>query len=242
MTKHSPPNNPPGDDIDISVVGDRKSKLLDALQAGDPTPELLKLADELAADCYWRLKDAEGCDRILGAAIDAVRRTMPSATDRPDAALLAPFKTLLYNRASFGWLGWDEPGIVITPAFERAAIESARAHFDLAQTMDLAPLKRSRAHWLLGALLIQANEIAKARPHFERAKSLANEAQEAGEAQNAHAFMLLCDVLLRQPQARRLLRAFVAEMKASEIGAKFADQAPTAMRVFGLRRTSTELP
>lgn len=207
-------------------------RLADALRAGPASAELLAAANKAASQLYWERKDAAGCHGLLGDAIAAARRSLAvcAAGDRRELELA--LKRLLYNRASYGWLGWDEPGIVLEPAIQRAAVDAAREHLELAGSLGLPPLPMSRAHWLAGALLLQAGAPDSARQHFAEAEALAGVAQEPAEAANAAAFACVCEVLLGRPAARQSLDAAVERLRGLTTDDALVRQAPTALRVF----------
>lgn len=207
-------------------------RLIEAMRDGPASGELLAVANKAASQLYWERKDAAGCHRLLADAIAAARRSLVvcQAGDRREIELA--LKRLLYNRASYGWLGWDEPGIVLEPAIQRAAVVAAQEHLELAGSLELPPLPMSRAHWLQGALLLQAGTPDLARQHFVEAENLANGAKEPVEAANAAAFACLCEVLLGKPAASQSMDAAVERLRRMAGDDDLAQQAPTALRVF----------
>lgn len=207
--------------------------LLEMLRSAPTSQELLASANALAADLYWNEKDADTCHQILQVAAEAASR---SASDRNCDVEYGDtgdqYRKILYNLASYGWLGWAEPSIVLSPAFQAAALEGARVHFALLNEINASALQRSRAHWILGALLIQSGEVETARVHFLAAAQLANEAEKRGEGMNADAFVLVCDVLLGVPGAEDALNRQVKRMETEKCAEELAGQAPTALRMF----------
>lgn len=193
-------------------------------------------ANSLAGACYWQDRDPGACHRILRAALDAGREALGKAPPAAAEALRAEILRLSYNFAACGWVGWDEPGMAISPEFQRDAVEAGIEHFALAASeIEHDALHLSRARWIAGAVLVQAGDLGTAREHFERAAKLARDAGKEGEAMNADAFVLVCDALAGVEGADAKLDAHLERMRATPGASDFAPQAPTALRVYRAR-------
>jgi len=205
--------------------------LFDLLRARPVSADDLKAANELASAAYWQERDIELCFGILRSAIVAARETLESGADEK-SDVVQQYKGLLYNMASYGWIGWDEPGITISQDLRQLAIAAGREHFALAERMNLPPICRSRAHWLLGAALMQASEFREAHARFQQAGDLAVLGDQPGESMNARAFVLVCEAIEGTPGAEEVLQRCLEAMRSDKEAAEFATQAATALRVF----------
>ena len=74
-------------------------------------------------------------------------------TADPDAAeaLRGQAKTIAYDLGANLWPGWQDEGIVLTPADLTTGLEAARLNLRLAEQLGRPALPRCNAHWLLGA-------------------------------------------------------------------------------------------
>jgi hypothetical protein len=211
---------------------DPTEDLLQLMRDAGPSVVLFEKINGHATALYWEAKDASSALALLDGATAAALSQLEAGAVPRDEALLRQLKTLLYNLASFGWLGWGEAWAIISPEHQEVAVAAAQAHLRIARELPLPPLKMSRALWLSAALSIQANDLKQAREHFEASALLAREAGEVGEAANATAFALLSAALSGDREAESAFIAFLSQMQDSPEAAAFATQPATAWAVF----------
>ena len=129
-----------------------------------------------------------GISRLLAAAAD------PGADEEAEYALRSAAKGLTYDLASFTWIGWDEPGIVVDPSIAAAGLAAARANLSMAYGLEKGDLAVSRGHWMLGAHLLTAGDLEGASISFEEAAEWAQAAGVETDAAVAEAFGVLTGI------------------------------------------------
>ncbi len=189
-------------------------------------------------DSYWQRKSLPavialshaGIQHALGA---AVRTRDPEAS----AALRGSAMALAYNLASFTWPGWNEPDILLTPADIALGRDAAHLNLRLAEERQALPRAKANAHWILGAHELAAGKLARAAAAFQAGKSHAAEGDDPLLTQMLEGYLLLTDVLTRQPPnpgAKRLFEAHLSALheEGSEDAREYATQLSTALSVF----------
>lgn len=159
-----------------------------------------------------------------------------AATDPAQAGQLRSIaKGLCYDLASFTWPGWDEPGVVPTPADIAVGLDAAKANLRLARELEKGDLPLSRAHWMLGAQLLASREPAAAQASFQSAALHARKAGVEAEGLLSDGFCQLSRLLAGDDPAprRQLLSEIIAKLKPLPDGEFFASQITTAEKVFG---------
>jgi hypothetical protein len=130
-----------------------------------------------------------GISRLLALAAD------PGTPEEDEYDLRSAAKGLTYDLASFTWVGWDEPDIVVDPSIAAAGRAAAFANLSMAQMLDKGDLAMSRAHWILGAHLLTSGDSEGAGASFDAAAACAHRADEEAEALVSEAFSVLADVV-----------------------------------------------
>lgn len=183
---------------------------------------------------YREDKDLSGAMAIAWAGISRLLALAHAADTGQAYELRSQAKALSYDLASFTWVGWDEPGIVITPPEARAGCAAARANLALANELEKGELPRSRAHWILGAHELSAGRHADARTAFGSAAELADAAGAEGksEALLARAFVALTDLADGGSEAE--LTATLEQLRADPDGAVLVTQVETAREALGI--------
>lgn len=141
--------------------------VVEHLQALGTPAEVSNAYDQLLRDAYWDKKDLR-LVMLLGTAgiYYNIAHAKLAADDDTRMALKSAAKRLAYNMGSFSWIGWDEPGIVITPADKVRGLEAARLNLRLAIELQ-KPFEKVRAGaWLLGAQLLAAGQVEDALFQF----------------------------------------------------------------------------
>jgi hypothetical protein len=167
-------------------------------------------------DAYWKRRDIDGVVRIAQGALDAAGEA--------DAAALAVIKAIAYDLASFTWPGWDEPGIRLDAGHRAIGLAAARRNLELARRLERPPLPTSRAHWLLGAHLWAAGDLAGAQAELAEAERLADLAGEVPDALLSRAYR---EHLATDANAA----ATLAALSRLEGGEELVRQVETAQRV-----------
>lgn len=195
----------------------------------------------LAADAYGEaMRQAYWTDRDLtlatALAYAGTSRLLTAAHGSdPDIAyqLRSSAKAMMFNLASFSWVGWGEEGIDIGPTDSTAGLAAARSNLAMAVDLEKGDLAVSRAHWILGAHLLTAGDHDGAVEQFGRARRRAEAAGADAEAVLATAFAALADLAAGTGSAA-VLDGAVAKLAAADGGEAFAGQVETARRVLGL--------
>ena len=79
-------------------------------------------------------------------------------------------KRIATNAASFTWIGWDEPGVEISPGQMRHGIAFARYAVRQLHELDPTDAQLAFTYWHLGAHLISDGSYAEAQSIFEAAR------------------------------------------------------------------------
>lgn len=134
--------------------------------------EVAKVFEDLMLDCYWKAKSVAQVIHFANAAIHYCLAQACERDEDDDSARELRFaaKRLATNAASFTWIGWDEPGIEISPDQMRHGIAFAR--YAVRQLHDLDPTDDQLAYtyWFLGAHLIADGSYEEALTVFEAAR------------------------------------------------------------------------
>jgi hypothetical protein len=137
---------------------------------------------QLVQDFYYRAKDVP-LMLMIGRA--GVQYALHEARrhDGSDPALARELrglaKTMSYNLSVNCWPGWQEPGIVITPADLEHGHDLARLNLHLAHELQAPSDKVAGAYWLLGAHQMAAKETCAAIDSFQQAAQLYEQANLA---------------------------------------------------------------
>lgn len=134
--------------------------------------EVVKVFEDLLLDCYWKARSVE---QVIHFANAGIHYCLTHACERDEGddserELRFAAKRLATNAASFTWIGWDEPGIEISPGQMRQGIAFAR--YAVRQLHDLDPTDPQLAftYWYLGAHLMAEGSYAEALAVFEAAR------------------------------------------------------------------------
>lgn len=183
---------------------------------------------------YWTDKDIA---LVTAMAYAGVSRLLTAASSaEPDAAYQArsAAKGLMYDLASFSWVGWDEPGIQPSPAESAAGLAAARSNLAMAVDLNKGDLAISRAHWMLGAHLLTVGEHSAAVDSFDEAEDFAERAGAEAEAGLAASFGCLVGLAAGHDGASERLQAALERLASAEGGQEFVSQVETAQRVLGI--------
>lgn len=223
----------------LAVFRDSDSVAVVVLLTDHPNPLLAAQAFGLVMrQLYWKEKNLPatlafgraGVQHGLSAAA-RLAVTDPAQADQ----LRSIAKGLCYDLASFTWPGWDEPGIVLTPADIAVGLDAAKANLRLARELEKGDLPLSRAHWMLGAQLLASREHAAAQASFQLAALHARKAGVEAEGLLSDGFCQLTQLLAGDDPAprRQALAQISAKLKPLPDGEFFASQITTAEKVFG---------
>jgi hypothetical protein len=190
---------------------------------------------KLANDLYWKSKDLPASVAVSRAGIHfslsaAVR---DGANEEVREKLRGNAKAMAFNLGSFTWPGWDEKGIVITPADLWIGYDAARLNLRLAEELKKPPKTLASAQWLLGAQALARKSYDEAMGCFAMFAELADTEPDrlvaVGYASLAH--------LMANREVDRHATVFQQSVKllaASPLadGPFFAQQLQVAHRVF----------
>jgi len=181
---------------------------------------------------YWDDKDVH---IVVAVAYAGVSRLLTEAArvdvdDETEHAMRSAAKGLTYDLASFTWVGWDEPGIEISPSERSAGLAAARTNLSMAYALAKGDLAISRAHWMLGAHLLTAGDLVNATGAFEEGARHARIASEPAEAALCDAFGALSG-LAADPSSTEAFSTAMTSLLAVEGGPDLAPQVVTAQAV-----------
>jgi hypothetical protein len=208
----------------------------------DQQEEQLRVAKtyaELVKHIYWKEKNVPDMVALARAGIQYALAAGSTVFKRDlvlTLLLRSEAKSIAYNLASFTWIGWDEPGIILDKTDQCYGLEAARMNLRLAFELDKGDMRISRGYWMEGAQLMAAAELVKSRESFERATTYAVRAGEKGDELIATGFELLVDKL-QDPQALKTKKALSGvkdQLLQIEHGQMYVDQIDTAWRVFSV--------
>lgn len=180
-------------------------------------------------DAYWVDKDVQAAVGIGYAGASRLLAAADGCEEEVAHDLRSSAKSILYNIASFAWVGWDEPGIEVTASDAAAGLQAARINLGLAGQLGKEPIARSRAHWMVGAHLLTGGDPAAAVEEFDRAASLAETAGSSPDFDLSDAFAGLAELVFRGDVTR--MEAALGRLQEHEHGDEFCGQVATARRV-----------
>jgi len=217
---------------------DSYAVICDLIAQREPLDAARSLAD-LAHHLYWKEKDLPRSIAIGKAGIQfaLLAADALSAKDSDLAIQLrSTAKGLAFNVASFTWPGWDEPGILITPAFIAAGLEAAFLNLRLANELKKGDLPLSRAYWMLGAHHLTSGQLSKAAEAFTTAAEFAAKAPNTAEellCKGFHCLTRLAD-FRDDPQILSELSQIRQNLLPLENGPFYEAQLTTTARILGL--------
>ena len=134
--------------------------------------DVVKVFENLLLDCYWKAKSTE---RVIHFANTGIHYCLFKACagdgiDDDARELRFAAKRMATNAASFTWIGWDEPGVEISP--EQMRHGTAFARYSVRQLHELEPTDAQLAftYWFLGAHLIAEGSYMEALSVFGSAR------------------------------------------------------------------------
>ena len=111
--------------------------------------DMVKVFEDLLLDCYWKAKSVDQVIHFANAAIHYCLAQACEYDEDADSARELRFaaKRIATNAASFTWIGWDEPGVEISPGQMRHGIAFAR--YAVRQLHELDPDRRATCLYIL---------------------------------------------------------------------------------------------
>ncbi len=153
------------------------------LNASENLVTALKSAGEAVLNSYWKEKDVAACKRVAKVAIQWGLEKADAVCDgETKSEILGAVKPIAFNLASFLWTGWDEPGIALAPGDHAIGEEAALLNLRLAVALQRDGIAQCRAHWLVGAFRLTANDYAAARETFAHAARFAEDGNGHADA------------------------------------------------------------
>lgn len=210
---------------DVSVAIASIGSMPDSVEAASAYREAMRSA-------YWTDKDVLFAVAIADAGVHRLTSDAAEADEPLAHELQSAAKGLLYDVASFTWIGWGEPDVEIGSDEASAGLAAARLNLSMAIDLDKGDLPVSRAYWMLGAHLLTANDLDAAAEAFEQSVIHARAAGAAPEVGLGEAFGALT-ALAAGGSTGDLDRA-IARLGDIEDGSFFVDQVLTARRVLGI--------
>lgn len=216
------------------------SAVIESLSQAQNPASVLQLIGDTVKALYWKRKDLPHVVALGNGALSAGLALVNG--DREIGAryeFLSAVKAIAYNIGSYTWPGWAERGITPTTTDLTIGLDAALLNLRLAQELDKGLLPLARAHWLVGAQYISANDLPAARRHFQEAAVFAGRAENAGEQHLGQAFAGLVGAALAdggdkgRAESRQALRLALDALAGIPDGEGFIEQVRTAAEVFG---------
>jgi DNA-binding transcriptional MerR regulator len=206
-----------------------------ALLAGieDPGEAAIAYGASMKA-AYWTEKDLPLVTAIAYAGVDHLLAAAHRADSATAYAARSAAKGLMYDLASFTWVGWDEPGIEVSPSDASAGLAAAKTNLAMAIDLEKGDLAISRAHWMLGAHQLTAGRHQGAVSSFLAAEEFAARGSADVEVGLSRAFAALARLAAGDAGAAAELDAALDDLRSLEGGDEFAAQVDTARSVMGL--------
>jgi hypothetical protein len=233
------PKNLSVDEVIAGFADDGDTFLMIERLATIPNP--LATADlygQALMDAYWKRKDLESAVAVGRAgfqhALTAAAR-LPAADAEQAEQLRGKAKAISYNIASFTWPGWDEPGIVCTPALIAVGFDAANANLRLARDLKRGDLPLSRALWMLAGHHLARGGFGEAIGTYATAREHAVAAGSNGDIGLCTGFKALVRTLADSADAaaKEELEQAKAQLRTlGDDGAEFIRQIETAAKVF----------
>lgn len=134
--------------------------------------DAVKVFEDLLLDCYWKARSVEQVIHFANAGIHycLAQACEYDADDDSARELRLAAKRLATNAASFTWIGWEEPGVEISPEQMRHGIAFARYCVRQLHELDPTDAQLAFTYWYLGAHLMAEGSYAEALSVFEAAR------------------------------------------------------------------------
>ena len=204
------------------------------LTSSDDPISALKSASEAVLNAYWNDKDVATCKRNAKTAIAwGLEHADALGDDVNKSDILGAVKPIAYNLASFLWTGWDEPGIVLAPGDHAIGEEAALLNLRLAVELRRDAIAQCRAHWLVGAFRLTANDYAAARETFAHAARFAEDGDGPADAALNRAYAALAAVF-ENGRSQEFIDVYTSALDALanvEDGADYVVQVKKAEKV-----------
>jgi hypothetical protein len=228
------------DDL-LELIENQGSLAVAELFSSEASPSsALASIGEAVKTLYWKRKDLPRA--VLASIAGISAGTVAAGLEADEGAradLMGGVKALAYNVGSYTWPGWNEKGISPGATDLVAGLEAARLNLRLAGELNKGDLPVARGHWLVGAQLAAAGDLAAAREQFEESAAYAGKARKPGEQALAQAFAGLVGAALAmgddpgRAKSREQLRAALETLSGIADGDAFIEQVRTAALVFG---------
>ncbi len=134
--------------------------------------DVAKVFEDLMLDCYWKAKSTEHVIHFANAGIHYCLTHACEYDKDDDSARELRFaaKRMATNAASFTWIGWEEPGVAISPEQMRQGLACARYAVRQLHELDPTDAQLAFTYWYLGVHLMADGSYAEALSIFEAAR------------------------------------------------------------------------
>ena len=136
--------------------------------------EIVEAFGNLVLDCYWKAKSTEQVLHFANGGIHyCLARAITYDGKNDDAAKKLRFsaKRMATDAASCTWIGWEEPGIAISPDQMRQGLAMARYSVRQLHELDPSAVQLAFTYWFLGAHLIAMESYGEALSVFAQARN-----------------------------------------------------------------------
>ena len=135
--------------------------------------EIVGAYGNLVLDFYWKAKSTEQVLHFADAGIHyclAQAARYDGKDDNAAKKLRFAAKRMATDAASCTWIGWEEPGIAISPDQMRQGLAMARYSVRQLHELDPSAVQLAFTHWFLGAHLIAMESYGEALSVFAQAR------------------------------------------------------------------------
>lgn len=183
-----------------------------------------KTLHDLLMHAYWKMKNLP--------AVMAIARAGIGYFDKLGDSAKSDKRIMNYNLASFTWTGWDEPGIVISPADQKLGLAAAQASLQAVREMNLGEIPLARGCWMVGVHHLALKDYLAAIAGLCESESYAAQAGNRGEELLARGFREMAEIE-ESGGSPAALERFKAELKnLGDDGVEFARQIEVAQRLW----------
>lgn len=206
----------------------------------------LEVASRYISACttlYTQKKDVQAMQAVgrAGAQYCLTKAIAHEAANETELAskLRQNAKVILFNVAANTWPGWDDEGIVITPADLVLGLDAALASLRLVKQLDLSHEQLGNAHWIVGALQLAAGDYDEAIDQFTTAETAFSTAELTDWVLLIKGYAALANIrrLGSGKQGREALATVLSDLDqvGTDDSAFFRDQLQTADRILTKR-------
>ncbi len=220
--------------IDRGLTDGAFEAIRSVAEIADPSEAAVEYGEAMKT-AYWENKNLALATALAYAGAGQLLSAAGSAGQEASFDLKCRAKALMYDLASFTWVGWGEPGLLLTDADASAGLGAAQTNLAMAVELGRGDLAVSRAYWMLGAHLLTSGIFDRALTAFDSSREFSERAGARAEAELAVAFDAVTRLARGEDGADAALSASMSRLEAIEGGDIFVGQVSTVLEVMNLK-------